>query len=96
MKAKELQTEYEACCDKIVLVVNETTDKVTSGGIVLPASVQPRQRRGRVLSFGPDVKTKLTIGDQVLFNIHAGAPTADGDREILVIAEKELFDRIVK
>jgi co-chaperonin GroES (HSP10) len=85
------KSKYIAATDKIVIVVDKATDKVSRGGIIIPGSVQPQPRRAVVVSVGPDVKTTLKPDDKILYNCYAGAPFDDGDGQILVISERELY-----
>lgn len=86
---------WKAVCDKIIIKPIDPP-KETAGGIILPEAavknVMNKTRRAVVISVGPDVKTAIKRGDQILYNVYAGNEYEDGTdgEKILVIAEKEL------
>jgi chaperonin GroES len=85
--------------DRVVLEPVAPEDK-SPGGIVIPEMSKggERFRHGKVLSIGQGRidggKTwpmTVKVGDVVLFNFHASAQVKLGDKEVAILAEKDIL-----
>ena len=86
-----------------VLVKRDEKDKKTSGGIIIPDTVENPPLQGTVIAVGsgailPSGKVrelKLSAGDRVMFSRYAGTSIeVDGD-EFLMMGEKDIAAAIV-
>jgi chaperonin GroES len=84
--------------DRIV-VEREESEKMTSGGIVLPDTAKDKPARGtvvsigdgRVLENGKRAALQVKPGDRVLFTSYAGEEFRAGDRELLLMHESDVL-----
>ena len=89
--------------DRVVVRRMEEETK-TAGGIVLPDSAAEKPSRGEVLSVGPgklldngQVRAPgLKAGDKVVFGQYAGSTVKIDGKELLIMAESEIFGVLEK
>ena len=82
--------------DKAVVEVIE--EEKTASGIVLPDVAKDKPQRARVVAFGPGrwldngqrVPVEVAVGDMVLFDPGAGTRIKIEDRQLLVLAERDI------
>ena len=83
-----------------VVVRREEEEETTAGGIVLPGSAKEKPNQGEVVAVGDgkvldngEVRPlTVKVGDKVVFASYAGSQTIkDGDEELIVMSESEIF-----
>ena len=82
-----------------VVVKRKEEETTTAGGIVLPGSAAEKPSQGEVVAVGPgrlmengDVRPlDLKVGDIVIFGKYASNTVQDGDDELLILNEGEIF-----
>ena len=97
-KAAKGATQLQPLGDRVV-VERDESEKVTSGGIVLPDSVKDKPTRGKIVSVGEGrlskdgkrVALQVKAGDRVLFSAYSGENFKLGDRELLLIREEDIL-----
>jgi len=68
-----------------VLIETEFKQEFTDGGIFLPDSVRFDSKEGVVKAVSPDLKTKLNVGDRILFNSKSAIRTSYREHESMVL-----------
>jgi chaperonin GroES len=82
-----------------VVVERDESEKVTSGGIVLPDTAKDKPTRGKVVSIGDgrllDDGTRhplqVKVGNRVLFSSYAGDTFKVGTRDLLLLREEDIL-----
>jgi chaperonin GroES len=83
-----------------VFVLEDTEPQSTRSGIVLPDNAQLPTRRGRVVAFGPGLRSPLTgeptplgltEGDRVIFSPMTGIEVTVDGLELLVLREVDII-----
>ena len=69
-----------------VLVKPHNKESKSSGGIIIPESVQENAQRGEVIAVGPDATTK--VGDTVAYGKHSGVKFTE---DLLMFKEPNLL-----
>jgi chaperonin GroES len=84
--------------DRIVVKSMDPIDK-TKGGIYLPDTAKEKPQEGKVIAIGPGkysdsgelIKTRVKVGDRVLYSKYGGTEvTVDGE-DYLIIRESDLL-----
>jgi chaperonin GroES len=100
-KAKSVSTPWDQFItpldDRVVVEIMGASEK-TPGGLYIPASVQEKPHRGRVLAVGQghrDRKGRLRPldvkrGDEVLLGSHMGPAMKLNGTEVLILRESDL------
>jgi chaperonin GroES len=100
---KSMRLRFRPLHDRVVVKRVEAEEK-TSGGIIIPDTVQEKPQQGEVVAVGPggrDEKGKLItidvkVGDRVLFGKWSGTEVKiDGD-ELLIMKESDIMGVIGK
>lgn len=94
MKARPIQNR--------IFVRLDAPDTRTKGGLWLPTTGQKPKRMGEVLAVGPGmhdqsgkfVKTKLNVGDRVIFGAYAGTEITVDEEKIRVMRESDIVAAI--
>ena len=98
-----MRLRFRPLHDRVVVKRVEAEEK-TSGGIIIPDTVQEKPQQGEVVAVGPggrDEKGKLItidvkVGDRVLFGKWSGTEVKiDGD-ELLIMKESDIMGVIGK
>ena len=65
----------------------------TATGLIIPDAAKERNAptRGVVIAIGPTCTGAVTMGDRVLFGVHAGAPLKVDGAEVFVVAEEDII-----
>ncbi len=83
-----------------VLVRREEEETTSAGGIVLPGSAAEKPNHGEVVAVGEgklldsgEVRAlAVKAGDKVVFGKYAGSNSIqDGDEELLILSESEIY-----
>lgn len=82
-----------------VLVLPETGEETTAGGIVLPDSAQERPQEGKVVAVGPGrvldsgEKAEINVkeGDTVIYSKYGGTEIKVEGKEYLILDESSLL-----
>lgn len=83
----------EAIEDRVIVVPDSTEDK-TPGGILLPESAQKKPSAGRVSSVGPgtpDVSMTVKVGDRVFYGKWNGTEIEFGGETVVVIRQGDIL-----
>ena len=81
------------------VLVKRLKAQTSKGGILLPDSAQEKPKEGIVIAAGPgklnaDGKIEPMViaeGNKVLFGSYSGTPVNDGEEELLILAEDDIF-----
>ncbi len=82
------------------LVVEQcSAEAVTSGGIVLPDSVQEKPQRGKVVSVGPGKLLEngdrgamdVSVGDEVYYGKYSGTTIEVNGDELVILRESDVL-----
>lgn len=79
--------------DRIVVEVIEEP-KTTRGGILIPDSAEDKPSRGTVIHSGFSVR--VNVGEIVMFGGYAGTKVNDGERDLLLLSERDILAKIVE
>ena len=82
-----------------VVVERDSSEEITSGGIVLPDSAQDKPARGRIVSVGEGKllddgsrsELQVKVGDRVIFTSYAGEGFQVNDDELLLMREDDIL-----
>ncbi|MBN9545318.1 MAG: co-chaperone GroES [Alphaproteobacteria bacterium] len=82
-----------------VVVRRIDADQKTSGGIIIPDTVQEKPQEGEVLAVGPGarnergelVPTELKAGDRVLFGKWSGTEVKIDGQDLLILKESDVM-----
>mgnify|MGYP001168898691 FL=1 len=93
--------EYKPLGDRIVIKPVKP-DEVSTGGIVLPDTVQERPQEGEVIAVGPGrvsddgkrIELEVKVGDIVIYSKYAGTELEDEGVEYLVVRESDLLVKV--
>ena len=78
--------------DRIVVDHPEAGERTSRAGLLIPATATPAPKRcvwSEVVLVGPDVRS-AKVGDRVLFLPQAGLEVELGDREYLLLRERDV------
>jgi chaperonin GroES len=80
-----------------VLVKVEAPPQQTASGIYLPDTSQETPSEGTIVAIGEDslLQEKLSPGDQILFQRHAGTEIKLEDETYVLLAEADILGRLV-
>ena len=87
-----------------VVVRRIDADQKTSGGIIIPDTVQEKPQEGEVVAVGPGarnergelVPTELKAGNRVLFGIWSGTEVKIDGQDLLIMKESDVLGVIEK
>lgn len=76
-----------------------TREEMTASGIVLPDTAKEKPHRGTVIAAGEGrrdddgdrIKMDVKVGDEVLFAKYAGTEFKLDDKDLLILAEKDVL-----
>lgn len=82
-----------------VVVERDSSEEITSGGIVLPDSAQDKPARGRIVSVGDGKllddgsrsELQVKVGDRIIFTSYAGEGFQVNDDELLLMREDDIL-----
>jgi len=75
--------------DRVVVKPLGSEEK-TAGGIIIPASAQDTEKRGKVESVGKDVE-EVRVGDVVLFGQYGGTEVSIDGQDYRIIPESQIY-----
>ncbi len=84
--------------DRVVVRRNAEEEK-TAGGILLPGSAKEKPNKGEIVAIGDGrmlvsgeiVPLSVKVGDKVIFGGYANNTIKDGDDELIIMSESEIF-----
>ena len=87
-----------------MLVERKEASEKTSGGLYIPNTAQDAPQQGKVLAVGIGYRSKkgmirpldVQIGDEVMFNKHAGSQIKIADKDYLLVSENEIIGVVTK
>ena len=83
-----------------VIVEPMTEKEETQSGIILARAAKEKPNQGIIISVGPGRKREdgngyipmeVKAGDKIIFSKFAGTPIKDGDKEYLLIFERDII-----
>jgi chaperonin GroES len=77
-----------------VLVKPIPAESVTAGGIIIPDTAKEKTNRGEAVAVGGGKKDEpltVSVGDTVLYGLHAGSPITIDGVEYLIMREADIF-----
>ena len=81
--------------DRVIVKVQETMKK-SPGGIIIPEQARVKTHMGTVTAIGDDLEIiKVAIGDDVMFDAHAGTAIKINDEEHLIFKMCDLLGRVL-
>ena len=70
----------------------ESESRTSSGGIVLPDTVQSEKVvRATVLAIGTDEKFEVKVGDEILVGTFAGTEIEQGENKLILVKESDVL-----
>lgn len=90
---KELQPLNE---NVLLEVENETTEKKTSSGIIIPDSAKEKENTGKVIAFGNIENPGISEGDYVLYKDFSGKEYAFDGKNFVFVPYADLLAKIVE
>ncbi len=93
--------KYEPFGDRVVVKPTER-EEVSSGGIVLPDTVQEKPQEAVIVAVGPgrigDDGNRITmeskVGDLVVYSKYAGSEVKEDGEDYLILRESDILARI--
>lgn len=93
--------KYEPFGDRVVVKPTER-EEVSSGGIVLPDTVQEKPQEAVIVAVGPgrigDDGNRITmeskVGDLVVYSKYAGSEVKEAGEDYLILRESDILARI--
>jgi co-chaperonin GroES (HSP10) len=89
---------YAVLGDRVLLKkIEDKTEEVTEGGIVIPLEVSEKKKKnkhiffGKVVSVGDDIEDIVKVDDEVIFNIVNTQEIEIDGQEYFVIEEKHII-----
>ena len=87
-----------------VVVRRIDADQKTTGGIIIPDTVQEKPHEGEVIAVGPGarnergelVPTELKAGDRVLFGKWSGTEVKIDGQDLLILKESDILGLVEK
>jgi chaperonin GroES len=81
-----------------VLVKVEAVPQQTASGIYLPDTVREAPGEGKIVAIGEgsSLQERLSQGDQILFQKHAGTEIKLGDETYVLLAEADILGRVIE
>jgi len=87
-----------------VVVRRIDADQKTSGGIIIPDTVQEKPHEGEVIAVGPGARnergelipTELKAGDRVLFGKWSGTEVKIDGQDLLILKESDVMGVVEK
>ena len=87
-----------------ILVMQDGESDRTPGGLYIPATVQDKPQRGRVLAIGTGTTSKkgrvrpldVKIGETVIFSAHSGSKVTLSGTDYLVLKEEDVLGVLPK
>ena len=82
-----------------VLVCRDEEETVSAGGIYIPDNATEKPLQGTVVAVGPGkqlengvvIPMEVSVGDTVLFGMHAGSDVKVDGEELLVMSEDDIL-----
>lgn len=101
---KKFKKLFEPLND-VIIVALDTSDKITSGGIILPeaATANMTAQSGTVIARGPGARSPLTgeritlsleVGDRIIFGQYAGHDIKYGDVTLKAMREPDCMTKV--
>ena len=93
--------KYEPFGDRVVVKPTER-EEVSSGGIVLPDTVQEKPHEAVIVAVGPGrigddgnrITMESTVGDLVVYSKYAGSEVKEDGEDYLILRESDILARI--
>ncbi len=90
--------------DERVVVEPVEAEEKTAGGIVLPDTAKEKPQRGTVLAVGPGklldsgerCELSVAVGDEVIYGKYSGTDIEIEGREVKILRETDVLDKVVK
>jgi chaperonin GroES len=79
-----------------VIILPDTKEEKTAGGILIPETSQKKTNKGTVYAASQDIESKLNPGDEVLYSPNAGTPITIDGKEHLLLLESNIWAVIKK
>ncbi|UUX33667.1 co-chaperone GroES [Fundicoccus culcitae] len=78
---------------KRIVIEYPEVEETTASGLVLPSSAKEKKQTGFVVSIGNDIDDEdgIKVGDQVIFEQHAGTEVTYEGKDYLVIDIKHIL-----
>lgn len=87
------ETKIKPLEDRI-LVLPDTAEEFTKGGIIIPESAKEKPQKGVIVSVGDgnkDIEMQVKIGDTILYNKHAGSDLSLNGKDHLIIRQSDIL-----
>ncbi|KZL51844.1 co-chaperone GroES [Nodularia spumigena CS-586/05] len=84
--------------DRVLIKISESEVK-TPGGIVIPDTAKEKPQMGEVVAVGPGQQNEdgsyqsigVNVGDQVLYSKYAGTDIQVGEKDYILVNEKDIL-----
>jgi len=74
-----------------VLILPDSAENVSKGGIIFPESAKSKTYWGTVINMGDYVTCELHEGDHVFYDKYAGTPIVIDDKEYVIVKYEEIL-----
>jgi chaperonin GroES len=85
--------------DRVLVKRLESTEKTTSGGIIIPDTAKEKPQEGEIVAVGPGKQLEggtvqpmnVKAGDRILFGKYAGTDVKIDDQDYLIMREDDIL-----
>lgn len=81
---------------KKVVVLPQSMDDVTEGGIVIPDTVSEKPLEGIIVAVGPEAPEVLETGQHIIYAKNAGQEVKMDDEDYLIVDSDEIISIVEK
>jgi len=75
----------------IVKLSQKGTERVSSGGIIIPDTIENRETCGEIVSIGNTVTDDIKSGDEIRFKKRTGLEFAQNNENYVIILNKDIL-----
>lgn len=84
--------------DRVIVEVKEA-EQTSPGGIVLPDAAKEKPQKGTVIAVGPGKilddgsrgPMEVAVGDVVIFSKYGGTEVKEGERELVILRQDDVY-----
>ncbi len=88
--------ELQPINQQVLLDLSEPKDKKTSGGIIIPDTVEDKPMMAKVLGLSTIENAEIAVGDTVIFKKYSGTEIKFEGKKYLLIPYGDILAKIVE
>jgi len=77
-----------------VLIIPDSIESVSKGGIIIPSSAQSKNYWGVVVDVGAKVDNGIKKGDRVYYEKYSESPVKVGDTEYVIVKQENILGNL--